>query len=218
MECPWFASYINAVKRHYKSSHEFYHTIHHITNMFELYEKYKSEFDKEIEKEYEEYKQYSDYNKLIEKQKEILYWSIAYHDSYYMPGFTINEQISAKIADYELHKIIGYSKYADYSYEVKDTILSTDISNTNFDTAIKRILHDLDWSGFTDYYKFFENHVKIFTEAVCVGEYDLNVVKENQLKFYKSIIDKDIFKTEFCQDWNKLAKENLTKIISVLEK
>lgn len=186
-----FDKYINKVQRYYRDNVNYYHTIYHIINMFKLFNYYQESFEQEFGK----------YN------KEVLCWAIAYHDSFYMPGFSKNEEISAIIAKTELNSIIDVE-------EVGQLILGTIPSNNYFITTEEKILHDLDWSGFRYWEDLVNNQKKILTEAVEIGKYDQKLVIENQYKFYQQLVDKDIFVTNtFGNRFNKLAKNNLKDIL-----
>lgn len=188
-----FDKYINKVQRYYRDNTNYYHTIYHIRNMFKLFDYYQEYFEQEFGK----------YN------KEVLCWAIAYHDSFYMPGFSKNEEISAIIAKTELNSITDVE-------EVGQLILGTIPSNNYFITTEEKILHDLDWSGFRYWEDLVNNQKKILTEAVEIGKYDQQLVIENQYKFYQQIADKDIFVTNtFGNRFNKLAKNNLKDILKI---
>ena len=67
-----FDKYIDKVERFYSKNKEHYHTIHHIHRMFEVYEKFEEQFDEEFEYD-----------------KDDLFWSIAFHDAYYLVGYEL---------------------------------------------------------------------------------------------------------------------------------
>ena len=74
---------------------------------------------------------------------------------------------------------------------------------------IKMILHDLDWSGFLSYNQMLVNEKKILTEAVEIGEIDEKKAFDNQIKFYKSLIGKDVFLTDVFKKHNNTVQNNL---------
>ena len=62
------------------------------------------------------------------------------------------------------------------------------------------------------------NETKIILEAVEVGKFDENLAKENQYKFYKSLLDKDrIFVTQTFSSFNEKAKKNIKERLYWLE-
>lgn len=189
-----FDKYINKVSRFYRQNTKYYHTIYHIKTIFKLYEYYEKDFDKE----------FGEYN------KDILCWAIAYHDSFYMPGFVKNEELSAIIAKTELVSITDQN-------EVERLILNTIPSNNYFPTIEDKIIHDLDWSGFSQWDDFINNQRRILKEAVEVGGYPEDIVKENQYKFYKSIFDKNLYVTKTFSKFNEKAKHNLKECLALID-
>ena len=125
-----FNLYLNKAERFYRKNTEYYHTYYHIKRMFQLLEDCEELFDKEFNNQY---------------NKDIVCWAIAYHDSFYMPGFVKNEEISAIIAKIEL---IPITSHVD---EIEQIILNTNPKNTYFPTVEDKIVHDLDWSSFCSY-------------------------------------------------------------------
>ena len=209
-----FAKYIDRAAKYYRKDKRYYHTIYHVLNMFEQF----SAFEKEWDKEFTHLETDWLYN---DNRKEELFWSIAFHDAYYMPGFVKNEAFSADIADVEL-----FNEFFNGNLDIqgiKNNIISTVPTNTDFDRIIyfengqhklvhdpiKMILHDLDWSGFLSYNQMLVNEKKILTEAVEIGEIDEKKAFDNQIKFYKSLIGKDVFLTDVFKKHNNTVQNNL---------
>ena len=102
---------------------------------------------------------------------------------------------------------------------VYNAILSTKIGTTEFRNPVEKVLHDLDWSGFSmSYEDMIENENKIFYEATYDGSYSQRDVKRNQLAFYESIINKNLYVTNtYSKMHSEIAKENIEKRIKCLK-
>lgn len=200
-----FDQYINYVAKWYRTDEKYYHTIDHVRNMFKLFLMYENQFDEEFKDDDIWYN--------AEDGKRNLFWSIAYHDAFYMPGFCMNEKFSAEIADEQLWKVCGIDRVA-----IKNIIISTVPGWKQIDNSLKKIIHDLDWSGFLDYNVMLSNEKKILTEAVEVGRYNKNVVVANQIKFYKEFANVDTYLTKTFAKFNDCVKINLNRRIGELEK
>lgn len=183
-----FDKYVDKVRKFYRDDENFYHTIHHVIKMFEVFETYEKDFDKEFGK----------------YDKEILFWSIAYHDCFYIPGYEFNEEISADIAFKEFND-------ACIRANILSTKLNLNLKNpfTNVVFPIVKILHDLDWFCFRDYFALISQEDKVIKEACEIGGYNIGDVIRNRFKFYEAIKDIDIFRTETLKHFNEEAKENI---------
>ena len=190
-----FDKYLNQVRRFYRTSNKYYHTIHHIEDMFILFDKYEKVWDSEFPK----------YN------KNVLKWAIAYHDCFYMPGFSQNEHISALIALYDC-PLESFATRTNICTAIETTVPT----NTLFNVPAHKILHDLDWSGFSDMETMRKNEEKIITEAVEIGGIKFNDAVENQIKFYKAIRNKYLYVTEAFKSFNKLANNNINTRLNEL--
>lgn len=189
-----YDKYIEKVKRFYSNDESKYHTIHHVRELFNLYDKYRNEF----------------LNEFPDLNEEDLFWTIAWHDSVYIIGNKLNEKFSAELYLEEM-KI----SYYDIVY---NAILSTKIGTTEFKNSVQKIMHDLDWNGFGWPFPIFEKNIlKIRNEATCEGHYTVEEVKKNQLEFYNSLLGKDIFVSVTFSKLNGMAKKNIETIIKVLE-
>lgn len=189
-----YDKYIDKVKRFYSNDEGKYHTIHHVKNLFKLYDQYKDKFLVE----------FPDLN------EDSLFWTIAWHDSVYIVGNKLNEKFSAELYLEEM-KI----PYYDIVY---NAILSTKIGTTVFENSLKKVMHDLDWNSFGwPYPEFEKNMLHIRNEATCEGHYTVEEVKKNQLEFYSSLLGKDIFITKTFSKLNGMAKKNIETIVKVLE-
>ena len=196
--------YLKLVEKFYSKDPKKYHTYWHITNLFELYDLHKEEFHKEFPT----------------LNEDSLFTAIAWHDCVYIPGCTLNEYLSAQAYYRTMKENPKFSECVETYFPAYSIILSTKIGNEIFDTPEKMVMHDLDWSGFCNYYhKMLENEEKIFYEATCDARYYEKEVRKNQLNFYKSIVNKDIYVTETFKNLhcNEIAKRNLEKRIKELE-
>ena len=208
--------YLKVVEKYYSKDPKKYHTYWHITNLFELYDRHKEKFHKEFPT----------------LSENTLFEAIAWHDCVYIPGCPMNEEFSAQL--YERYYINLEAKERAngatnmdlvvkgclMNLGVYKAILSTKIGHEKFETPEQKVLHDLDWSGFCNYYhKMLENEEKILYEATCDGRYNVKEVRKNQLNFYKFIVDKDIYVTETFKNLhcNETAKRNLEKRIKEME-
>ena len=186
-------SLLEKVKNYYSTDGYKYHTINHVKDLFKLYYQFRDRFLKEFP----------------ELNEEDLFESIAWHDSVYIVGNPENEELSAYL--YSL-------KVKDKKSIIYDAILSTKIGNTKFKNPVEKVLHDLDWSGFSDFNLLQKNEEKIFFEAISNSKFKAEVVKDNQYKFYKSLVDKDIYVTETFKEANEIARKNLQLRIKQIEK
>ena len=196
--------YLKPVEKFYAKDPKKYHTYWHIFNLFELYNLHKDEFHKEFPN----------------LNENILFESIAWHDCVYIPGCDLNEYLSAQAYYYTMRKKPDFRDCVEVDFPVYSIILSTKIGNEEFDTPEKMVMHDLDWSGFCNYYhKMLDNEEKILYEATYDGRYFVKEVRNNQLNFYKSIVNKDLYVTETFKNLlcNETAKKNLEKRIKEMQ-
>ena len=130
-----FAKYIDRAAKYYRKDKRYYHTIYHVLNMFEQF----SAFEKEWDKEFTHLETDWLYN---DNRKEELFWSIAFHDAYYMPGFVKNEAFSADkpmwncltnflmvILIFRVLKIISFLLYLQTPILIELSILKMDSIN-----------------------------------------------------------------------------------------
>lgn len=188
--------YLKKVKLYYKENENYYHTIHHVENLFKKYEEFQDEFEKEFS--------------LTEDDKAILFYAIAYHDSFYIPGYKYNEEISAEIARQDLKTIVNsYSLYKIVN-AIKSTSLKfpLDLTTVKFEEII---LHDLDWSRFLNYEDIIKDDEKVLNEAVDALKCDEQEVIKNQIKFYEKFRNKKIYHSKTFSKFNKIVKENMNK-------
>ena len=189
--------YVEKVEEYYSKDIKQYHTIYHILELFEIYNKYKD----------------SILNEFPNLNEEALFNAIAYHDSIYIIGCKMNEVYSAEVF---------VQKNRDINEDILrltyDAILSTRIDNIHYDTDVERVLHDLDWNSFSkDYSDFKRDTDKIMYEATCRHLYTEKEVRKNQLDFYKSIVNKKIYITNTFSKFNDIAKHNLECRIKEIE-
>ena len=196
--------YLKAAEKYYSKDPKKYHTYWHVTNLFDLYNRHKDEFHKEFPT----------------LNEDALFTAIAWHDCVYIPGCSLNEYLSAQAYYRTMKENPRFSECVETYFPAYSIILSTKIGNEVLDTPEKMVMHDLDWSGFCNYYhKMLENEEKILYEATCDGRYNVKEVRKNQLNFYKFIVDKDIYVTETFKNLlcNETAKKNLEKRIKEME-
>lgn len=184
----------------YSNNPEYYHTIFHVENLLNLWKEYRNQF-------------LTEYPHLNE---DALIEAIKWHDSYYIPGYELNEQKSA----------LQFIAYADNSKRTSNEIQLIDliISSTRigyvFDlVAIPelKVMHDLDWSGFNDYTIFKENCEKIYKEAIDKGGFNPLDVRKNQIAFYRKFAETPLYFTKTFEKFNQIASENMLKLADELE-
>ena len=179
--------YIEQVEKFYSKDEKKYHTIHHVERLFDLYNQYRDEFIKEFPN----------------INENALFEAMAYHDCVYVIGDKFNEELSAQayLKDFPFAKSHVYN-----------AILSTKVGCSNFKNDVEKILHDLDWSSFSQDYELFTKDAEgIIYEAVCEGRYPENMVRANQKKFYENYMDKDIYVTNTFSKFNEIARMNLKR-------
>ena len=195
-----FDKYVDKVKCFYRTNEEFFHTLNHVINMFEVFEKYEDEFDEE----------FGDYN------KEDLFWSIAYHDCFYLPGYAFNEEISAEIFYREFQNIHVKWAIESTKFDFKRFYNSNPFQKLQF--PIERILHDLDWYCLREYYSLVTQENAVEKEACLLSNYSCDEIRKNRLEFYKAISKHDIFVTNAFKKYNSIAKEDICYRIKDFEK
>ena len=188
--------YLKKVKLYYKDNVNYYHTIYHIESLFKKYKEFQKEFVDEFS--------------LNEEDENILFYAIAYHDSFYIPGYKYNEEISAEIARYDLKSIVN----SHGLYKIMNAIKSTSLKFPLDLTTIKfeeLILHDLDWSRFLNYDEIIQDDEKVLNESIDILKCDKNEIIKKQIDFYNKFRNKKIYYTKTFSIFNKIAKENMNK-------
>ncbi len=184
-----------------KSNNLAYHNINHILYMLEKLHEYM--FHDNI---------YTDI--LLETDyKDILIWSILFHDYVYDPLSETNEIDSGDAAEFIIN---NYIFDTELSADVRDMILTTNYTK-DFDWVkyekkdplynVMITLHDLDWAIFGDEYEEFSK----FDYNVC-GEYILAIPTDKISDFMK------LRKTFLENALEKHKKESLFKKIKELNK
>ena len=143
---------------------------------------------------------------------EVLITSILWHDAGYKPGYALNE---FEAADLYRHYCGSNAKR-----EVIEAIISTiPFHDKGFPTPEQKVLHDLDWFGFMSYEKMLSNEAKIIEEAISYLDVTRSFVKNNQLKFYKKILDegKPLYVTTIWEEYNAQAFANIRLRIGEME-
>ncbi len=182
---------IKIAYENYSKSKKYYHTIYHIYDIIENFAKNKNKFLDEFPN----------------LNLEILTDAIIFHDIIYIPGNNDNEEKSVEL----------YNRYNNFNKQVSQVIISTKIGVTEFKTPEEKVMHDLDWFGFSEAQMMVENENKIFLEAFNAG-FNKNVIIENQLKFYKSIENINIYQTKTFSKYNSFAIKNIKNRIFDLQK
>lgn len=194
----YYSKYINEVEEYYSKNYKKYHSIHHIQRLFDIYFRFRDKFLEEFPN----------------LNEDDLFEAIAWHDSVYIIGGELNEEFSAQL--YAKHML---DKGSVARGSVYNAILSTKIGTEVSIGDIEKVLHDLDWSYFSDYYHIFKKFSEqILFEATYDELYTVKTVKENQLKFYKSYLNKDIYVTKTFSEFNEIAKKNIKLIVEQLKK
>ena len=184
----------------YKTNTEYYHTINHVYDLLNLFQKYRAEFLHE----------YPNLNEFA------LFEAIKWHDSFYIPGYECNENKSA--AQFLIYN--DNSKLTSDTIDLIDLIITSTKIGYNFTDELPsecKVMHDLDWSGFNDYELFKTNREKIYREAVEVGKFDSCTVRRNQIDFYRKFSEKPLYLTKTFSKFNDIAKENMLKLADELE-
>ena len=193
---PYYSKYIKEVEEYYSKNYKRYHSIHHIQRLFDIYFRFRDKFLEEFPN----------------LNEDDLFEAIAWHDSVYIIGGELNEEFSAQL--YAKHML---DKGSVARGSVYNAILSTKIGTEVFIGDIEKVLHDLDWSSFSDYYHIFKKFSEqILFEATYDELYTVKTVKENQLKFYKSYLNKDIYVTKTFRAGNEVARKNIELIVKQL--
>ena len=194
-----YDKYLERVQKFYRDNYEFYHTIHHIEKMFELYEEHRKFLKANMT-----------YN------EEELLWSIAYHDCFYLPGYAFNEEISAEIFYREFQNIHVKWAIESTKFDFKRFYNSNPFQKLQF--PIERILHDLDWYCLREYYSLVTQENAVEKEACLLSNYSCDEIRKNRLEFYKAISKHDIFVTNAFKKYNSIAKEDICYRIKDFEK
>ena len=143
----------------------------------------------------------------VESVQMKLETAIIFHDCIYIPGSKFNEDDSADEADAFMRDEGVDKKIRD---EICDLIMSTKL-DSKLDSQEKKLLHDLDWSGFATYEQLMEDEQKILNEFRDAG-YLLREVHRARFDFYKSLDKEQIFHSIF-KKYEKIAHRNIEKRI-----
>ena len=179
----------------YTKPYKFYHTLNHIENCIELYEKNKHLIKENIQKEF-----------LI---------SLWFHDIIYYPGNSENEKKSAKIVEKFCKEINNNNLNIN---KIKNFIIETrnHMNDKNYDEDSINLFLDIDMSIVgQENYEEYENDIK--NEYLNI--YELNEYYFGRIEFLKSLLNKKkIFRTEkFFELYENKARNNIQKGIKILE-
>ena len=183
--------------RYYGSNFYCYHGRRHIEGMLGLFELYSSELD--------DY--YLPAECKDEKVKEQLEQAILWHDAGGMPGLPDNEEIA----------VSHYTRNGGDDPVVISAILSTKPSNTEYKTAVERVLHDLDYEYFREWSYLTYAEMLLHNEYCSVwGNFSHQQYLEGRIKFLKSLLNRPVFVSVF--GWhNEDAKINIKKLLEKLQ-
>ena len=187
----WYKLIIN-----YMKPYKFYHTLTHIENSIELFEKNKDLINENSQKEF-----------------LIALW---FHDIIYYPGNSENEKKSAKIAE-------NFCKEIDNSNlninQIKKYIIETTnhiVDNINYSDDSYNLFLDIDMSvvGLENYEEY-EKNIKL----EYLNIYDLEEYNIGRIEFLKTLLNKKkIFRTErFFNLYENKARNNILMGIKMLE-
>ena len=178
----------------YTKPYKYYHSLEHIKNCIELYEKNKHLIKENIQKEF-----------------LIALW---FHDIIYYPGNSENEKKSAKIVEKfckEINNNLNVNIIKKFIIETRNHMNEKNNDDDNFNLFL-----DIDMSvvGQDDYDEY-ENNIK--NEYLNV--YELEDYKIGRIEFLKCLLNKKkIFRTEkFFEMYENKARINIKKGIKMLE-
>ena len=178
----------------YTKPYKYYHSLKHIKNCIELYEKNKHLINENIQKEF-----------------LIALW---FHDIIYYPGNSENEKKSAKIVEKfckEINNNLNVDIIKKFIIETRNHMNEKNNDDDNFNLFL-----DIDMSvvGQDDYDEY-ENNIK--NEYLNV--YELEDYKIGRIEFLKCLLNKKkIFRTEkFFEMYENKARINIKKGIKMLE-
>lgn len=169
-----------------------YHSLKHIKDLLNWFDLFKDQFQKEG-------------MKCSEKDMKT---AIVYHDAVYIPGSSTNEYDSVKFMQ----------RCGIVSPTIENLIMSTIVDEDHMNNWPNysidcKILHDLDWFGFTFDTGIYTQTMSIISEVefYCRNKFSRQEILQNRMKFLESIFDKDLYFTETLQKYNSIAKENIKK-------
>lgn len=207
--------YLSLAKPYYRDDPKYYHTFDHIKDCFLKFIQNEEMFDE----------QYSDHDTRFDYNKDLLFWSIAFHDAFYMPGLQANEELS-----FEIYSAVMIQNSMVCDTHVYNIILSTKFSKfLDYKLASEKIMHDLDYSCFISAEELEKAEKKIYNEFVGIlqledNEIQRNFFKAKRIEFYKNLLEKlkenkiygDLFYTAPFSKYNKYVKSNIQERIEAL--
>ena len=169
-----------------------YHSFNHIKNMINAFELYKEQFK----------------NEGMTSSEKDMYLAIVYHDAVYIPGSSTNEYDSVKFMQ----------RSGIISPTIENLIMSTIVDEEHINdwknySINCKIMHDLDWFGFSISTGIYEQNMSIISEVeyYCRNKFSRKEIVNARMNFLKSIFDKNIFYTKTLEHLNNQAKENIKK-------
>lgn len=184
-------NYLEIAKTIYPQNNN-YHSYKHVEDLLRWFNLYKESF-------------HSEGMSCTDNQMSM---AIVYHDAVYIPGSTTNEYDSVQFMN----------RCGINDPTIESLIMSTVVDNHHMDnwknySIDQKIMHDLDWFGFTFSTGIFSQTMSIISEVefYCRNKFSREEILKNRMKFLESLFDKDLYFTKTLADFNTLAKENIKK-------
>lgn len=169
-----------------------YHTINHIREMLNNMINYESEIDK----------YYPSIN------KNLLIDIILWHDAGYVPGDKENEYEAAAL----------YMKNnKNYNLTVVDAIISTIPFSKQYDSDYNKLIHDLDWFGFSDYNLMVKNDILIRNEYPEIDDKTFWTNKVKFLNYMLGVYGNSLYMSDVFKHLNENAYNNIQKRIKEIK-
>lgn len=166
-------------KNYYSHKKQYFNTIYRIEDLKNTFDIYKKYFLKEFE----------------DLNQEDLLKAIQYYRSSH---FLFDEQSCSN----------SLRRYLNDNVEVKkniaDTIFFFENKNKKIETSLFKVLHDLDLDWLKDYDVLIAQEQKILNESD-----DRTEMKEKLFRFYRSLLEQNIYLTKTYSCFNYMARENL---------
>lgn len=169
-----------------------YHSFNHIKNMLYWFSLFKDKFKAEG----------------MNVSEDDMRTAILYHDAVYIPGAKDNEYESVRFMNRQ-----GINKPVIEQLIMSTIVDENHINNwKNYDIDCK-IMHDLDWFGFSIPTGIYAQTMSIINEVEYFNrnKFTRKELFEKRAKFLKSLFDIDIFQTKALQYLNQITKENIKK-------
>tara|TARA_B100002019_G_C21265423_1_gene599145 strand:- start:2283 stop:2936 length:654 start_codon:yes stop_codon:yes gene_type:complete len=207
-----YSKHYDTVVKLMDKEHLFYHTIDHINFMLEsaneIFIKNPTTDCKKI--------MVDSINKKF-FMPDVLFFSIIFHDCFYIPGNENNEEVSATIAHYELKNKKDSDKLADIVYSlIKSTKKHEQIFPANSNNGyINQLLIDLDLLNLAaDYNDFLKTNELIKKEFCFSGKVSPEMFDKGRIDFFNSMLNKQpILKTNHFSQLNTKIEQNINNFL-----